>query len=56
MRQNDSVYSVSAQRSNNYNNTKSTSMNFAMDELAMLHLMIANQALMAGDTKAALTF
>jgi hypothetical protein len=40
--QNDSVYSVSAQV-NNSNNTNSTSMNFAMEELANLHLMIADR-------------
>ncbi len=47
--QNDSVYSVSAQV-NNSNNTNSTSMNFAMEELAKLHLMIADQALKKGNT------
>ena len=46
---NDSVYSVSAQV-NNSNNTNSTSMNFAMDELAKLHLMIADRALTKGNT------
>jgi hypothetical protein len=46
--QNDSVYSVSAQV-NNSNNTNSTSMNFAMEELAKLHLMIADQALKKGN-------
>ena len=45
---NDSVYSVSAQV-NNSNNTNSTSMNFAMEELAKLHLMIADQALKKGN-------
>lgn len=47
--QNDSVYSVSAQV-NNSNNTNSTSMNFAMEQLAKLHLMIADQALKKGNT------
>jgi hypothetical protein len=47
--QNDSVYSVSAQV-NNSNNTNSTSMNFAMEELAKLHLMIADRALKKGNT------
>jgi hypothetical protein len=46
--QNDSVYSVSAQV-NNSNNTNSTGMNFAMEELAKLHLMIADQALKKGN-------
>jgi hypothetical protein len=46
---NDSVYSVSAQV-NNSNNTNSTSMNFAMDELAKLHLMMADRALTKGNT------
>ena len=47
--QNDSVYSVSAQV-NNSNNTNSTSMNFAMEELAKLHLMIADRALKKGNS------
>jgi hypothetical protein len=47
--QNESVYSVSAQV-NNSNNTNSTSMNFAMEELAKLHLMIADRALKKGNT------
>jgi hypothetical protein len=47
--QNDSVYSVSAQV-NNSNNTNSTSMNFAMEELAKLHLMIADRALKKANT------
>src|SRR3954453_13290823 len=46
---NDSVYSVSAQV-NNGNNTNSTSMNFAMEELAKLHLMIADRALKKANT------
>ena len=50
--QNDSVYPVSAQM-NNSNNTNNKSMNFAMDELAKLHLMIADQALKNGNTTAA---
>ena len=50
--QNDSVYTVSAQM-NNSNNTKNNSMNFAMGELAKLHLMIADQALKNGNTTAA---
>jgi hypothetical protein len=50
--QNDSVYSVSAQM-NNSNNTNNKSMNFAMDELAKLHLMIADQALKNGNTTSA---
>jgi hypothetical protein len=51
--QNDSVYSVSAQV-NNSNNTNSTSMNFAMEELAKLHLMIADRALKTGNSTEAL--
>lgn len=47
--QNYSVYYVSAQV-NNSNNTNSTSMNFAMEELAKLHLMIADRALTKGNT------
>jgi hypothetical protein len=50
--QNDSVYPVSAQM-NNSNNTNNNSMNFAMGELAKLHLMIADQALKNGNTTAA---
>ena len=50
--QNDSVYTVSAQMSNS-NNTKNNSMNFAMGELAKLHLMVADQALKNGNTTAA---
>jgi hypothetical protein len=50
--QNDSVYTVSAQM-NNSNNTNNNSMNFAMDELAKLHLMVADQALKNGNTTAA---
>jgi hypothetical protein len=49
---NDSVYTVSAQM-NNSNNTNNNSMNFAMDELAKLHLMVADQALKNGNTTAA---
>jgi hypothetical protein len=52
MPQNDSVYPVSAQM-NNSNNTNNKSMNFAMDELAKLHLMVADQALKNGNTSAA---
>jgi hypothetical protein len=51
--QNESVYSVSAQV-NNSNNTNSTSMNFAMEELAKLHLMIADRALKKGNSTEAL--
>jgi hypothetical protein len=51
--QNYSVYYVSAQV-NNSNNTNSTSMNFAMEELAKLHLMIADQALKKGNSTEAL--
>ena len=47
--QNDSVYTVSAQI-NNSNNTNNNSMNFAMGELAKLHLMVADQALKNGNT------
>ena len=47
--QNESVYSVSAQV-NNSNKPNSTSMNFAMEELAKLHLMIADRALKKGNT------
>jgi hypothetical protein len=50
--QNDSVYTVSAQM-NNSNHTNNNSMNFAMDELAKLHLMVADQALKNGNTTAA---
>ena len=50
--QNDSVYTVSAQMSNS-NNTNNNSMNFAMGELAKLHLMVADQALKNGNTTAA---
>ena len=50
--QNDSVYTVSAQM-NNSNNTNNNSMNFAMGELARLHLMVADQALKNGNTTAA---
>ena len=49
------IYPVSAQmdsNSNNNNVTKST-MNLAMSELARIHLMAANEALMKGDTTAA---
>jgi hypothetical protein len=42
--------SVGAAQVNNSNNTNSTSMNFAMDELAKLHLMIADRALTKGNT------
>jgi hypothetical protein len=51
--QNDSVYPVSAQMNNSNNNTSKNSMNFAMGELAKLHLMIADQALKNGNTTAA---
>jgi hypothetical protein len=52
--QNHSVYSVSAQVNNNSNNnTNATSMNFAMDQLARLHLRIADEELMKGNTTAA---
>ena len=50
--QNGSVYPVSAQM-NNSNNTNNNSMNFAMGELAKLHLMIADQALKNGNTTSA---
>ena len=50
--QNDSVYTVSAQM-NDSNNINNNSMNFAMGELAKLHLMIADQALKNGNTTAA---
>jgi choline-glycine betaine transporter len=49
------IYPVSAQmdsNSNNNNATKST-MDLAMSELARIHLIAANQALMKGDTTAA---
>jgi hypothetical protein len=49
------IYPVSAQmdsNSNNNNVTKST-MDLAMSELARIHLMAANEALMKGDTTAA---
>jgi hypothetical protein len=53
--QNHSVYSVLAQVNNNSNNnnTNATSMNFAMDQLARLHLRIADEELMKGNTTAA---
>jgi len=51
--QNDSVYPVSAQMNNSNNNINKNSMNFAMGELAKLHLMIADQALKNGNTTAA---
>ena len=51
--QNDSVYTVSAQM-NNSNNTNNNSMNFAMGELAKLHLMVADQALKNGNTTASI--
>ncbi|HEY6165573.1 MAG TPA: hypothetical protein VIW25_11725 [Nitrososphaeraceae archaeon] len=51
--QNDSVYPVSAQMNNSNNNTSKNSMNFAMGELAKLHLMIADQELKNGNTTAA---
>jgi hypothetical protein len=50
--QKDSIYTVSAQM-NNSNNTNNNSMNFAMGELAKLHLMVADQALKNGNTTAA---
>jgi hypothetical protein len=48
------IYPVSAQMNNNSNNnaTKST-MDLAMSELARIHLMAANEALMKGNTTAA---
>ena len=48
------IYPVSAQMDNNSNNnaTKST-MDLAMSELARIHLMAANEALMKGNTTAA---
>jgi hypothetical protein len=53
------IYPVSAQmnstsnnNNNNNNNTKST-MDLAMSELARIHLMAANEALMKGNTTAA---
>jgi hypothetical protein len=48
------IYPVSAQMDNNSNNnvTKST-MDLAMSELARIHLMVANEALMKGNTTAA---
>jgi hypothetical protein len=49
------IYPVSAQmysNSNNNNATKST-MDLAMSELARIHLIAANEALMKGDTTAA---
>jgi hypothetical protein len=48
------IYPVSAQIDNNSNNnvTKST-MDLAMSELARIHLMAANEALMKGNTTAA---
>jgi hypothetical protein len=50
--QNDSVYTVSPQMNHN-NKTNNNSMNFAMGELAKLHLMVADQALKNGNTTAA---
>ena len=49
------IYPASAQMDNNSNNnnaTKST-MDLAMSELARIHLMAANEALMKGNTTAA---
>src|SRR5947208_2009213 len=48
------IYPVSAQMDSNSNNnvTKST-MDLAMSELARIHLIAANEALMKGDTTAA---
>ena len=51
--QNGSVYRVSAQMNNSNNNINKNSMNFAMGELAKLHLMVADQALKNGNTTAA---
>jgi hypothetical protein len=51
--QNGSVYPVSAQMNNSNNTNNNNSMNFAMGELAKLHLMIADQALKNGNTTAA---
>ena len=45
----NSVSSVSAQN-NNGNTTNSNSMNFAIDTLAKIHLLAANESLMNGDT------
>ena len=47
------IYPVSAQMNNSNNNTNKNTMNFAMGELAKLHLMIADQALKNGNTTAA---
>ena len=46
------IYPVSAQTDNRNNVTKST-MDLAMSELAGIHLMAANEALMKGNTTAA---
>ena len=46
------IYPVSAQMNNNNNLTKTT-MDLAMSELARIHLMAANDALMKGNTTAA---
>ena len=51
--QNGSVYPVSAQMNNSNNTNNNNSMNFAMGELAKLHLMIADQALKNGNTTSA---
>src|ERR1041385_5506941 len=47
------IYPVSAQMNNNNNNLTKTTMDLAMSELARIHLMAANDALMKGNTTAA---
>ena len=47
------IYPVSAQMNNNNNNLTKTTMDLAMSELAGIHLMAANEALMKGNTTAA---
>ena len=47
------IYPVSAQMNNNNNNLTKSTMDLAMSELARIHLMAANDALMKGNTTAA---
>ena len=47
------IYPVSAQTDNNRNNVTKNTMDLAMSELAGIHLMAANEALMKGNTTAA---
>ena len=47
------IYPVSAQMNNNSNNLTKSTMDLVMSELARIHLMAANDALMKGNTTAA---